>query len=265
MTKDGGDMRRGETEDRGVRFQVTGRREWEGFPLYQGAVRREGRETPAVLLLPGEGPGAHPCVVAIHGFEDRKETWLDLEGYTKGGRVSRGLLRAGIALMAVDMYGHGAQREEGGYSGPFPALLEEQWETFYARTRAGIEDALAYVEARADLDPRRIGLLSYSLGGVFAFALAGERSDIAVVAACVPPAFREDDDEYAPHNHVAGLSEVPVLIVGATQDEELDLADVQWLYEQLPGERKRFVMYESGHSLPAAYAEEVVAWFSAYL
>jgi dienelactone hydrolase len=265
MMKEGQDMRGGETENGELRFRVQERREWEGSALYHGAVRREGRETPVLLLLPGQGGRAHPCVVAIHGFEDRKETWLDLEGYTKGGQVSRGLLRAGIAVLAVDMYGHGEQREQGGYSGPFPALLNERWETFYSRTQAGIEDVLAYVKARADLDAGRIGLVSYSLGGVFAFALADEPSDIAVVAACVPPAFREDDDEYAPYNHVDGLANVPFLIVGATQDEELDFADVQWLYQQLPGKDKRFLTYESGHSLPAAYAEEVVAWFGKYL
>jgi dienelactone hydrolase len=257
-------MTLGSGDERQVRFEVREQREWEGFPLHLGAVRRGERSTPAIVLLPEQGRGPHPCVVAVHGFEDRKETWLDVEGYTKGGRVSLGLLQAGTAVVAVDMYGHGEQREHG-FSGPFPVLLNERWKTFFAETVAGIEDALAYASARADLDARRIGLLSYSLGGVLAFYVADMAGGIAAVAACVPPAFREDDDEYAPYNHVEGLRELPVLVVGATQDQELDFQDVRWLYEQLPGEQKEFVTYDSGHSLPAAYAEEVVAWLDRHL
>ena len=247
-----------------VRFELRRRRRWEGFTLYGGAVRRGERRTPALLLMPGQEAGPYPCVIAIHGFEDRKETWLDLEGYTKGGLVSSGLLQAGVAVMAIDLYGHGEQREAG-FSGPFPVLINEEWETFFAQTQAAIEDALAYASSRVDLDARRIGLLSYSLGGVFAFAVADELEDIAALAACVPPAFRGDEEAWAPHQHVAGLAERPCLVVAAIQDEELDFDDVRWLYEQLPGEHKRFATYDSGHSLPAAYADEVVRWFERYL
>jgi dienelactone hydrolase len=257
-------MALGNGDEQRVRFEVRDRGEWEGFTRYHGAMRRGNRSTPALLLVPVREEGACPCVVAIHGFEERKETWLDVEGYTKGGRVSQGLLHAGVGVLAVDMYGHGEQREEG-FSGPYPALINEQWETFFAQGQGGIEDALAYVSARVDLDATRTGLLSYSLGGVFAFYVADVHGGMAALAACAPPAFWEDDDQYAPYNHVEGLAEVPVLVVGAARDEELDFEDVRWLYEQLPGEDKRFVTYDSGHSLPAAHADQVVTWFERHL
>jgi hypothetical protein len=54
-------------------------------------------------------------------------------------------------------------------------------------------------------------------------------------------------------------------MVAATHDEAIPFADARWLYSLLPAEQKRFALYDSGHSLPAAYVDTVVDWFRTWL
>jgi dienelactone hydrolase len=238
---------------------------WQGFRLRKLAIRSDGHHpVPAMLLLP-DGEGApYPCVIAVHGFTDKKEAWIELDGYTKGGNVSLGLLRNGYAVLALDMYHHGENRDDR-LSVTDDELINEHWEMFFAETLRGIHDAIAYVDLNEDLDAERIGFLSYSLGGMFGFKIANSTPRIKAVATCVAPVFKEDDDEYAPYNNVDHLSGTPFLMVAAEKDEEVDLAEAQWLFSRLPGENKRFVSFDSGHSLPPDYVDVVVNWFASCL
>ena len=158
-----------------VTARVTQRDSWQGFQLQKLAMRGGDRHpVPAMLLLPAGSEAPHPCVIAVHGFTDKKEAWIEINGYTKGGNVSLGLLRNGYAVLALDMYHHG-------------------------------------------------------------------------------------------ENNVEHLSGTPFLMVAAEKDEEVDFAEAQWLFSRLPGENKRFISFDSGHSLPLDYVDVVVKWFASCL
>ena len=79
---------------------------------------------------------------------------------------------------------------------------------------------------------------------------------------CVPPVWKEDDDEYAPYNNLDHLPDQPMLMISAQQDEDIPLADAKWLFAQLPMADKRFITYPSGHSLPMDYVPEAIEWFT---
>lgn len=248
-----------------VTARVTQRASWQGFQLRKLAIHSGDRHpVPAMLLLP-DGEGApHPCVIAVHGFTDKKEAWIELDGYTKGGNVSLGLLRNGYAVLALDMYHHGENRDSD-LNATDDELINEHWEVFFAETLQGIHQAINYVDVNEYLDAEKIGFLSYSLGGVFGFRIANSTPRIRAVATCVAPVFKEDDDEYAPYNNVEHLSGTPFLMVAAEKDEEIDFAEAQWLFSRLPGENKRFACFDSGHSLPPDYVDVVVNWLTSYL
>jgi len=251
--------------DDNVTARITQRDSWQGFQLRKLAIHSDGHNpVPAMLLLPDRAGAPHPCVIAVHGFTDKKEAWIELDGYTKGGNVSLGLLRNGYAVLALDMFHHGENRDSE-LSATDDELINEHWEMFFAETLRGIRHAINYVDLNEDLDAERIGFLSYSLGGVFGFKIANSTPRIKAVATCVAPVLKEDDDEYAPYNNVDHLSGTPFLMVAARQDEEIDFAEAQWLFSQLPGENKQFASFDSGHSLPLDYVDVVVNWFASCL
>lgn len=104
----------------------------------------------AGLLVKAEGrrDSSAPCVALFNGLDSTKEMIY-------GSGLQQALARRGISSIAVDQPGVGeALRLKG-----LTALIEsEQW--------AGA--VVDYLETRTDIDPERIGICAWSLGGYFA-------------------------------------------------------------------------------------------------
>ena len=119
-----------------------------------GKINRERVEIPLAtgtmpaLLTRAEGPGAKPVVVYCNGLDSCKEllywSWLP-----------KALARRGISTLCVDQPGSGeALRLQGLPVDP----KSESWAS----------KAVDWLEARDDVDPKRIGMTGISLGGHFA-------------------------------------------------------------------------------------------------
>jgi len=124
------------------------------------------------LTLP-EGPGPFPAVVFITGSgpQNRDE---ELLGHKPFLVLADHLTRRGIAVLRYDDRGIGKS------TGDFGAATSEDF--------AG--DALAawqFLGARRDIDPRRIGLLGHSEGGLIAPMLAARTPGIAFVVMLAGP------------------------------------------------------------------------------
>ena len=106
----------------------------------------EGTSFPA-LFVPGEGEGPRPCMVFCNGLDSVKEMIYLSVRDTFAVR--------GISVLMVDQPGVGeALRLKG-----LAAIPDsERW--------AGA--AIDYLEMRADVDPERIGMMGWSLGGYYA-------------------------------------------------------------------------------------------------
>jgi pimeloyl-ACP methyl ester carboxylesterase len=108
---------------------------------------------PAVLLITGSGP------------QDRDESLL---GHKPFLVLADHLTRKGIAVLRVD------DRGVGGSTGS----------TMTATTADFAEDALAgvkFLEGRAEIDPKRIGLIGHSEGGVVAPLAASQSKEVAFI------------------------------------------------------------------------------------
>lgn len=119
-----------------------------------GKINRERVEIPLAkgtmpsLLTRGYGPGPHPAVVYCNGLDSCKEL-LYLS------RLPEALARRGISTLCVDQPGSGeALRLQGLPVDPH----SENWAS----------RAVDWLEARSDVDPKRIGMTGISLGGHFA-------------------------------------------------------------------------------------------------
>jgi dienelactone hydrolase len=106
-----------------------------------------GKQTLKAYYMPAGVPGRAPCMVHFDGFDVTKEIIYN--------GVADEYRRRGIALLIVDHPGVGeALRID-----HLPTLVE---------TEKPAAAAVDWLERRADIDPRRIGMVALSLGGYYA-------------------------------------------------------------------------------------------------
>lgn len=122
----------------------------------------------ATLALPAGGAARHPAVVLLSGT-GRQTRDCVMAGRPLFRVLSDSLAARGVAVLRSDDRGTG--RSTGHYEAATTA-------DFAADALA----AVAYLRSRADIDPRRIGLVGHSEGGAAACIAAAQSSDIAFVA-----------------------------------------------------------------------------------
>jgi pimeloyl-ACP methyl ester carboxylesterase len=120
---------------------------------------KSGGPLPAVLLITGSGP------------QDRDETVM---GHRPFLILADHLTRQGIAVLRLDDRGVGAS------SGDFAAATTDD---FVSDAQA----ALAFLRARKDIDPKHVGLLGHSEGGVTGPLVAAKDPAVAFVVLLAAP------------------------------------------------------------------------------
>ncbi len=101
-----------------------------------------GDEVVGVLFSP-EIATPLPALIICHGALEFKENFFELSEY---------LVKRGMAVLAIDMHGHGESRGE-----RFHVNMSE-WV-------ADIQAAIMFLESRAEVDSNRIGAFGFSSGG----------------------------------------------------------------------------------------------------
>lgn len=129
------------------------------------------------LTLPA-GPGRHPAVVLLtgSGAQDRDE---DIFGFKPFRILADHLGRNGIAVLRFD------DRGVGGSTG---SLAEATTETLAGDALA----AHALLRGHARVDPRAVGLLGHSEGGLAAMLAATRSPDVAFLVFLATPGLRGD-------------------------------------------------------------------------
>ncbi|MEJ5171663.1 MAG: alpha/beta fold hydrolase, partial [Fimbriimonadales bacterium] len=121
----------------------------------------------AGTLAKPKGPGPFPCVVMISGSgpQDRDETLFDHKPFAVWADA---LARAGVASLRYDDRGVGKSK------GLFSTATTDD---FASDARA----AVRYLLSQTDVDPKRIGLMGHSEGGLIAPMAAADNPDVAFV------------------------------------------------------------------------------------
>jgi len=132
-----------------------------------------GLKLAATLTLP-EGPGPFPAVVLISGSgtQDRDETIFDHKPFLV---IADALTRKGVAVLRVDDRGAGGSDKGDPATAGIPAFATD--------VAAGV----AFLRARADIDPTRIGLIGHSEGGQIAPLVAADDPRIAFLVLMAAP------------------------------------------------------------------------------
>lgn len=129
------------------------------------------------LTLPS-GKGPFPAVLLItgSGAEDRNETVF---GHRPFLVISDYLTRRGIAVLRVD------DRGVGGSTG---STAQSTSEDFAGDVLAGVK----YLKSRKEINPKEIGLIGHSEGGIIASMVAAQSSDIAFIVLMAGPGIPGD-------------------------------------------------------------------------
>ena len=130
------------------------------------------------LTLP-QGPGPFPVAILLGGSgpHDRDET---IEGHRPFLVLADHLTRKGIAVLRFDKRGVGKS------TGNYDQATTQDF-------AADAQSAVAYLKTRKEIDPRRLGLIGHSEGGLTAPIVASRSTDIAWVVLLAAPALKGED------------------------------------------------------------------------
>ena len=237
---------------------------WYGHSLQKQTLDSgDGNSVPFNCIKPQKYNEPLPVIIALHGVTSSKHEWTEMDGYTKGGNLTRELVENQMAVLAVDLHYHGdnATRDMGNLN----ILDARNWEDFFTRSIKDIQAIISHIALKPPFDPKRLGLMGYSMGGLFGFWLANRTDWFKVMSVCVPPVDQNKNDEYTTFGNLENLKDLSLIQVSARKDEYIPFENSISLFEKIPLAEKKFLSYESGHSLPYDYVPEVVNWFKGWL
>jgi uncharacterized protein len=170
-----------------------------------------GNRLAATLTLPN-GKGPFPAVVLITGSgpQDRDETVFNHKPFLV---LADYLTRKGVAVLRADDRGIGQS------TGNFATATTADFAT---DTEAGI----AYLKTRAEINPRQIGLVGHSEGGIIAPMIAARNHDVAFIVMMAGSGVPGDQILVAQSTllaEAAGKSHEVALKTGEREREILDL------------------------------------------
>lgn len=138
---------------------------------------------PGLLVKTSDATGRRPVVIVLHGTGGNKEGQRSLLDQ---------LARDGFVAVAIDGRHHGARAKGGpaARSTEYVAAILEAFRTrrgypFFFDTAWDVMRLIDYLETRADVDPRRIGMIGFSKGGIETYLAAAVDPRIAVAVPCI--------------------------------------------------------------------------------
>jgi dienelactone hydrolase len=135
---------------------------------------------PGILIKPADSSGRRPVVIALHGTGGSKDDMLPL---------CRELAARGFIAVAIDGRYHGQRKTNPGLYDYNDAIIRA-WRgsgehPFYYDTVWDVMRLVDYLQTREDVDPRRIGLIGISKGGIETYLAAALDPRIAVAVPCL--------------------------------------------------------------------------------
>jgi len=135
-----------------------------------------GQRVPGILLKRPDATGRRPVVIALHGTGGSKGNMLSL---------CRKLATNGFVAVAIDGRYHGDRITSGKGTEQYFAAIAKAWKSgkehpLYYDTVWDVRRLVDYLVARDDVDPKRIGLVGISKGGIETYLAAATDQRIAV-------------------------------------------------------------------------------------
>ena len=139
------------------------------------------QRVPGILVKQSKLTGRRPVVIVLHGTGGNKDGQLAL---------LKELARLGFVGVAIDGRYHGERAEGSKGATAYVAAILRTYRTgkerpFLYDTVWDVMRLIDYLETRADVDPRRIGLMGFSKGGMETYLTAAVDPRVAVAVPCI--------------------------------------------------------------------------------
>lgn len=217
-------------------------------------LERKGERVPALWLTPADATPA-PAALLLHGLSSQKERMSNA--------IGRALLERGVASLALDLPMHG-ERRDGNGKNVFgnPLALVGAWRTAVRE----VEDAVTWLSSQDAVNPARLGVVGYSLGGFLALMAAADDPRMRVITLAAAGDL-PDTTPYAalvrgvvdPPRAAKRLDGRPLLMVNGRHDTTTRPAQAQRLFVAAV-EPKTLLWYPGAHWPPDAAIEKAAEW-----
>jgi dienelactone hydrolase len=139
------------------------------------------QRVPGILVKQAKSVGRRPVVVALHGTGGNKESQMAL---------LKELAGLGFIGAAIDGRYHGARTRAGKGSAEYNEAILRAYRAgrehpFLYDTVWDVMRLIDYLETRADVDTKRIGLIGFSKGGMETYLAAAVDPRVAVAVPCI--------------------------------------------------------------------------------
>lgn len=239
--------------------------------VFRGA---QGFLVPGFLEMPKDAKRPCPLVLLLHGWSGSKQVWWEDKGIHSGGVMRKALLGAGYAVLALDASTHGERSNEidylhvNAYADP-KAPERSNYFTFAEISVQTVKDyrrGLDYVLQRPDIDPARVGLVGYSMGGMDSFFLMSVEPRIKTFVACVSPLASQSYGAARPVDYTWGARGKSLLMLMGRKDDMYEEDRMNATYRQyIEGPGTKIVWYPRGHDLGPIYVPDALEWVKAHL
>src|SRR5947199_1829088 len=179
---------------------------------------------PGIVIRSEKSAGRRPAVIALHGTGDSKEGMLD---------VASALAARGFLAVAIDGRYHGERTKTGYDDAIFRAYKTGKEHPFYYDTVWDVMRLIDYLETRDDVDPKRIGLIGISKGGIETYLAAAADKRIAVAVPCIGvQSFRWALDNNAWQGRIGTIQNAFNTIANESGANKTDTALVKKFYDR---------------------------------
>lgn len=129
------------------------------------------------ILMKSPGEARRPVVIVMHGTGGKKEAEM---------RLLKRFAEKGFVAVAIDARYHGERGNQSDYNAAIARTFEKGGEhPLYWDTVWDVQRLIDYLQTRDDVDPKRIGLMGISKGGIETYFAAAVDERIAVSVPCI--------------------------------------------------------------------------------
>jgi dienelactone hydrolase len=229
----------------------------------------QGDRVPGVLAIPRTGTPPYPVVLAMHAGASSKEGWWRDDSFERGASLTRQLLAAGIAVVALDAQYQGERSARNDYLSLRELYFEKKWFARYRdsliETTKDYRRALDYLATRPEIDARRTGVIGYSMGGLMAVYLSAVEPRVRVTVACSAALSEPWLYPLSPINLSSGIRGKALLVLAGRSDSLISVQATQRFFDAVEGSPKELGFFDSDHQLPAEYGDRALLFFTRHL
>jgi len=127
----------------------------------------------ATMELPGGVPAPIPAVLLLHGYGEDHTIWLEFK---------KALLAKGLAVMTIDLRGHGESRTKNGV----PITASADWRTSPHEFPLDLDAAIIWLKLQTRINSNKIAVIGSDVGANLALIASGRFPQVRTVVAINP-------------------------------------------------------------------------------